>query len=281
MWAQGSVTRRLKTLLGALGVCVLLASCHARRQVEPPPLTLVPRRPDTTEHARSRSLQPPDSLRRPFAAANRWKPGVPERPWRYIVLHHTAADSGSVASIDAQHRERLDANGNPWLGVGYHFVIGNGDGMKNGEIEPTFRWKEQIQGAHAGAQNRDYNEYGIGIALVGNFQERAPSVLQRLSAARLVRTLRKAYGITADRVVAHRDIRNTECPGKMFPLAAIVGASGFASHTAAPSPAPGRVGASAGDRRLTAREFSTGPLGSGLSAPPRGRPATFTRSVER
>ena len=48
-------------------------------------------------------------------------------------------------------------------GLAYHFVIGNGDGMPDGEIEPTFRWREQIQGAHAGAG--EYNEQGIGIAL--------------------------------------------------------------------------------------------------------------------
>ena len=62
------------------------------------------------------------------------------RDWDYIVLHHTASESGSVASIHEEHLRRKDKNGNAWLGIGYHFVIGNGSGMDDGEIEPTFRF---------------------------------------------------------------------------------------------------------------------------------------------
>jgi hypothetical protein len=130
-------------------------------------------------------------------------------------LHHTATDSGSVKSIDAEHRK------NHWLGIGYHFVIGNGKGMGDGEIAPTFRWTQQLQGAHAG--NAPYNELGIGVVLVGNFEERRPTVRQRAAARRLVLALQRQYHISADRVVAHRDVRNTKCPGKFFPFAEIAG----------------------------------------------------------
>lgn len=153
------------------------------------------------------------------------------RPWKYIVIHHTATDSGSVESIHASHLKNKDANGKPWLGIGYHFVIGNGSGMADGAIEPTFRWRTQIQGAHAGSSNRDYNELGIGICLIGNFEKRPPSPAQQRSARLLVQTLRAAYGISAAGVVPHKDIRAsaTECPGKYFPMAALA-AEGVPPH---------------------------------------------------
>src|SRR5262249_33711619 len=73
-----------------------------------------------------------------------FKPEAAPREWKYIVLHHTATDSGDVQSIHEAHLQNKDKNGKPWLGIGYHFVIGNGSGMGDGAIEPTFRWKEQM-----------------------------------------------------------------------------------------------------------------------------------------
>jgi len=135
------------------------------------------------------------------------------------VLHHTATDRGSVESIHAAHLKRKDSQGRPWKGIGYHFVIGNGNGMPDGQVESTFRWRTQIHGAHAG--KREYNEYGIGIALVGNFEEEPPSEAQLRAVKRLVATLKRAYDIPSNEVVGHNDVRATACPGKYFPLAKV------------------------------------------------------------
>ena len=53
--------------------------------------------------------------------------------------------------------------------------------MADGAIESTFRWRTQIQGAHAGSNNKDYNERGIGICLVGNFEKSPPTPAQKRS----------------------------------------------------------------------------------------------------
>lgn len=145
-----------------------------------------------------------------------WKPDVPPRDWKYIVLHHTATDSGDVASIHEAHLKNKDKGGKPWLGIGYHFVIGNGNGMDDGEVQPTFRWREQLHGAHAGVG--DYNQHGIGIVLIGNFEKHAPSPGQMLAVKQLVATLAADYGVSSDRVLGHGDVKATECPGKHFPL---------------------------------------------------------------
>lgn len=155
----------------------------------------------------------------PVLMANPWEPKVPARAWKYIVIHHTASARGSVESIDQIHRNRTDKNGNRWLGIGYHFVIGNGNGMPDGSIEPTFRWWQQLHGAHAGAD--DYNQKGIGIALVGNFEEGPPSAAQLAAIKSLVATLKGNYRITADNVIGHRDVKATACPGKFFPMAQV------------------------------------------------------------
>lgn len=137
------------------------------------------------------------------------------REWKFLVLHHTATEAGSIESIDAAHKLRKDADGNPWRGIGYHFLIGNGHGMKDGEVAATFRWKEQSDGAHAG--NAQYNTQGIGICLVGNFEDAPPTPSQLKSLRDLMTSLRTQYRIEATGIVRHTDVKQTACPGKHFP----------------------------------------------------------------
>lgn len=158
---------------------------------------------------------PMDSINK----SNPWKPQGELREWNFIVLHHTASDAGSVESIHEEHLRRKDKNGNAWLGIGYHFVIGNGSGMDDGEIESTFRWKQQLQGAHAGVA--DYNQHGIGIVLIGNFENSPPTDAQTASVKRLVGFLKREYGIASNKVLGHSDVKATECPGKLFPISEV------------------------------------------------------------
>lgn len=153
-------------------------------------------------------------------ADNAFQPPVAARAWKSIVLHHSATPGGSVAAIDAAHRQQKDAAGRPWLGIGYHFVVGNGRGMDDGSVEPTFRWQQQLAGAHAG--QRDANEQGIGICLIGNFDEQAPTAKQLAATRALLKTLTARYAIGAARVVRHHDVQATLCPGKQFPWEQVV-----------------------------------------------------------
>ncbi|MFI4847850.1 N-acetylmuramoyl-L-alanine amidase [Gimesia chilikensis] len=154
--------------------------------------------------------------------SNPWKPEAEVRDWEYIVIHHTASSSGSVESIHELHSKKKDKSGNSWLGIGYHFVIGNGNGMPDGEIESTFRWREQMHGAHAG--NNAYNQKGIGICLVGNFENEPPTDAQMAAVKKLVGVLKAEYNISSQNVQGHRDVKATACPGKYFPMSEVASA---------------------------------------------------------
>ncbi|MGB2821450.1 MAG: peptidoglycan recognition family protein [Phycisphaerae bacterium] len=132
------------------------------------------------------------------------------RPWRYIVIHHSATDRGSAAMFDKSHRAR------GWDELGYHFVIDNGDGGPDGQSEVGHRWRIQKWGAHCGGTpNNEYNNYGIGICLVGDFTRQSPSRRQLASLASLVTYLARQYDIPPGCILGHCDAPNasTACPG--------------------------------------------------------------------
>jgi len=133
-----------------------------------------------------------------------------KRRWDYIVIHHSFTRSGSEAIFDRYHKQK------GWLGVGYDFVIGNGNGSPDGAIEVTFRWETQIQGAHAGVD--EYNQHGIGICLVGDFENGYPTPKQMDSLVGLVNYLQERCHIPTSHLLLHRNIKSTRCPGRNFPL---------------------------------------------------------------
>jgi hypothetical protein len=147
-------------------------------------------------------------------------PNKVDRPWRYIVLHHSAAASGNYDQIDGEHRKVLGIDG-----CGYHFVIGNGSGSSDGQIEVSQRWNNQKQGAHTrNARTHDADEYGIGICLVGDFDQQAPSPRQLAATQALISYLSKRYNIAPGgvRTHAHLAATKTVCPGKYFPSEAML-----------------------------------------------------------
>ena len=147
-----------------------------------------------------------------------WYPpkGV-EHNWKMIVIHHSASEFGNAAIFDDWHKQRN------WKGVGYDFVICNGNAELDGVIETTFRWKEQIAGAHVGGTpNNNANVYGIGICLVGDFNSKAPTTKQMDSLVKLVKFLQQRYNIPTSNIYGHGNTPGytggTECPGKNFPM---------------------------------------------------------------
>jgi LysM repeat protein len=143
--------------------------------------------------------------------------GVSQR-WKYIVVHHSATTQGSLEGMDRYHREERHMEN----GLAYHFVIGNGRSMGDGEIGIGSRWRGQLNGGHLYAEWQ--NSVAIGICLVGNFEKSAPTAKQQESLVALMAYLQKRTGLSKKAIMPHRkiNVRPTICPGKYFPTEKIL-----------------------------------------------------------
>ena len=133
--------------------------------------------------------------------------------WRYIVIHHSAVNEGTLQGLDRYHREERHMEN----GLAYHFLIGNGHGMGDGVIGVGNRWKKQLDGGHL--HSAAQNQMAIGICLIGNFDQAKPTEKQLQSLEALTRTLMKHCQLSASAVKTHQQINvvSTRCPGKHFP----------------------------------------------------------------
>lgn len=123
---------------------------------------------------------------------------------KYIVIHHAAATKASVDDIDRWHKKR------GFTCIGYHFYI-----RKTGII---YRGRpEDAIGAHV----TGYNSQAIGVCLEGNFMEEEPNEKQLKALVELLNYLKKNY--PKAKIVGHKELDKTSCPGDRFPLEKIKG----------------------------------------------------------
>ena len=140
---------------------------------------------------------------------------APVRPgrWQYIVIHHSGVDTGTFKAMDQYHREVRHMEN----GLAYDFVIGNGNGMGDGEIAVSRRWTQQLDGGHLASEAQ--NKVALGICLVGNFDERRPTPRELDGLRALVEALMVRCKLTPRAVKTHQQINivHTRCPGTKFP----------------------------------------------------------------
>ena len=135
------------------------------------------------------------------------------RRWRYIVIHHSGIEMGNPEGMDRYHREHSHMTN----GLAYHFVIGNGSGMLDGELAIGDRWKKQLDGGHV--HSDALNAESIGICLVGNFDNDRPTAKQLAALQALILDLLHRCDLPPAAVKTHQQINPifTRCPGKQFP----------------------------------------------------------------
>lgn len=135
--------------------------------------------------------------------------------WQAIVIHHTGTPYATPESLDRDHRAR------GLLGLGHHFVIGNGSGMGDGEIAAGYRWVDQLPGAHAIGRDAEWlDRQAISICLVGDGDRREFTSTQMRRLVQLVLTLARELDIPAESIVLQSDVAQTTDPGWYFPEAA-------------------------------------------------------------
>ena len=203
------MTDRLARVLAAVSVSAFAGGCAGGL---PEPLRPMPIHPPGRYQQIARAGTSTDVRTGDAAdAKHTWYAKPNGRIWRYVVIHHSASSSGSAKAFDRYHRLQRG-----WDELGYHFVIDNGHGGPDGRVEVGPRWTKQKHGAHCGGTpDNEYNEYGIGICLVGSFSTSQPSPAQLSALSKLLTYLMRTHRISPINVIGHRDAPSagTACPG--------------------------------------------------------------------
>ncbi|NFI38011.1 N-acetylmuramoyl-L-alanine amidase [Clostridium botulinum] len=118
---------------------------------------------------------------------------------KMIILHHAEAFNCTIEDIHSWHLN------NGWSGCGYHYFI-----KKDGTI-----YKGRADNA-IGAHCLSYNGVSISICMEGRFNVEGMEEAQYKSLKDLISYLQTKYNI--NKIYGHRELNQTDCPGKNFPL---------------------------------------------------------------
>lgn len=135
--------------------------------------------------------------------AYKWNGGFSKRRCTdYIALHHAEAQSCTAADLHSWHLDK------GWSGIGYHFFV-----RKDGSI---YRGRPlDVMGAHV----EGMNNCSIGICAEGAYQSKDKTMPQTQYNAivELCIYLKQNYYPNA-KIVGHREIGDSDCPGQYYPL---------------------------------------------------------------
>ncbi len=160
-----------------------------------------------------RSLYAVDRPDSPDAAFDTQVPVVPGR-WRYIYVHHSRTTGGDAVSLS-----QGTAGGADEAPFEDHFVIGNGDGCVDGEVQMTQTWnhQERVDPPAGGAR---LSSTCVSVCVVGDFSRTRPTPAQQRRLSQLVDTLQARLNIPASAVFVYPRNDTPAGAGHAFPAAA-------------------------------------------------------------
>lgn len=123
-----------------------------------------------------------------------------------IILHCSDSGFGNAELIDAWHRER------GWEGIGYHFVICNGQAAAHSVYDAATDGLVQTgrPEMHIGAHAKGHNAHSLGVCLIG---EHRFTGMQFVALQSLLRTLQKRHHIAPAAVLGHCELdQHKTCP---------------------------------------------------------------------
>jgi hypothetical protein len=139
------------------------------------------------------------------------KTAIAPARWKHIFIHHSRTTAGNALTL-----------GQNTNGVGDHFLIGNGDGAVDGEIQISQRWNlQQPAMPPAGAAfAAGHERSSISICLVGDFDQTVPTPTQLRRLGQLVGALRDQLHIDAANVLLIDRPHTSAGIGRYFPKSA-------------------------------------------------------------
>ena len=194
--SRGRAARSSRKLVVSVSLLMVLGLTSALLLALAP----APLKPDSA--ASLFALDAPRSMDVIFDTAN----PVGQGQWKYIFIHHSQTPSGNAATLAARPG-----------GLGDHFVIGNGSGCVDGEIQIGHRWAAQLPpGRTPGLAT--VRPDCVSICLVGDFNRSAPTATQRLRLAQLVTTLQKQLAIPGSSIHLVQGTNTPADAGRYFPI---------------------------------------------------------------
>jgi hypothetical protein len=126
-----------------------------------------------------------------------------------IVLHHSASWQDNYQSIRHFHMKQTagikDAR--------YHLILSNGRaGVPAGHLEATGRYR--YLGYSLATRNRGYNLTAVHICLIGNYDQRPVAGALQPAIGHALKTISEKYHIPLKKILFHRDVGKTVCPGR-------------------------------------------------------------------
>lgn len=140
---------------------------------------------------------------------------VLDHRYKAIILHHSASPVDNYASIKDYHQKK-----HHWRDAGYHLILSNeSTDVPLGYLEESTRYRN-LSYALA-TRSRYHNLQSVHICVVGNYETApVPDKLVPALAHALV-TLKDRYHIEEDKILFHRDVGATLCPGRFINKAKI------------------------------------------------------------
>lgn len=156
----------------------------------------------------------------PIVSRTEWgakDPVLPMREHRIerITIHHTATRQNSERSLADKLRglqafsQRDDSLGDgrkkpAWADIPYHYYI-----AVDGTVGEARAWR------YVGDSNTPYDPTGhLLIVVEGNFENEQMTDGQRRALESLVTSFARQFGVSSERLGAHKDYASTRCPGR-------------------------------------------------------------------
>lgn len=150
------------------------------------------------------AIDGPDNMEAIFHTQSPVQPGR----WKYIYVHHSRTMNGNAMTLSQGPN-----------GLADHFVIANGDGAADGQVQVGQRWDEQASaGATAGTTRIEPS--CISICVIGDFDHAVPTPNQIRRLTSLVNALQSRFDIPRGQVITISDANSAASTGRYFPVTA-------------------------------------------------------------
>nr|BAF74637.1 peptidoglycan recognition protein-D [Samia ricini] len=149
----------------------------------------------------------------PFVSRSQWSARQPNQtlplktPVPYVVIHHSyipaACHTRETCCKAMRSMQNFHMDGHQWWDIGYHFGVSSDGTVYEGRGWSTL-------GAHA----LHFNSVSIGICLIGDWRVSLPPADQIKATKSLIAAgVELGYISPQYKLVGHRQVRATECPG--------------------------------------------------------------------